>query len=146
VSQIRIRPSSLPSDRIPNCGPAAIRDGLLLPTEGRLRPEVAEAAARRAALLSASVPNSDGPAPRATIVPAAVERPATASAAKTSRLTTYAAGRFRLAGGQTRTIKVPLNPKGRNLARAPSAASVWANVTFTGKPAQTISAEITLSR
>jgi hypothetical protein len=83
----------------------------------------------------------NGPAPGATIVPAAVT-----AQARTAKLVTYGAGRFKLAGGQTGTVKAHLKPKGRKLARAQASASVWANVTFTGsKPVQVISAEITLA-
>jgi hypothetical protein len=85
----------------------------------------------------------NGPAPGATIVPAAVEP---APQAKATKLVTYAAGRFKLAGGQTGMVKARLKPKGRQLARAQASAGVWANVTFTGsKPVQVLSAQITLA-
>ncbi len=63
----------------------------------------------------------NGPAPGATIVPAAVEPQARmiTPATKRSQLITYAAGRFKLAGGQTGTIRARLKPKGRKLIRGP---------------------------
>jgi hypothetical protein len=68
------------------------------------------------------------------------------TAAKTPHLVTYAAGRFKLAGGQTGMVKARLNPQGRKLAKAQSGASVWANITFTGsKPHAVISTPITLT-
>jgi hypothetical protein len=87
----------------------------------------------------------DRPAPGATIIPATAA--ALHPTARAARLVTYAAGRFKLAGGQTGTVKARLRPKGRRLSRAQPSATVWANVTFTGsKPAQVISAQVTLSR
>jgi hypothetical protein len=91
----------------------------------------------------------NGPAPGATIVPAAVGSGTTSirPAARTARLVTYAGARFKLAGGQTATIRARLKRPGRKLTRTQSSANVWANVTFTGsKPAQVISAELPLHR
>ena len=87
----------------------------------------------------------NGPAPGATIL-TAVETPIR-STARAARLVTYAAARFKLAGGQTQAIKARLKKPGRKLLRTQSGGSVWANVTFTGsKPVAVVSEQITLTR
>jgi hypothetical protein len=82
------------------------------------------------------------PAPGAAILNAAADR-----RARAKRTKTYARASFNLPAGQTQMISVPLNAKGRKLARSHRTAQVWANVTLAGsEPAQVVSGELTLRR